>query len=32
MAIRLGSVVINVADMERMTEFWAQALGHVPPS
>jgi hypothetical protein len=32
MAIRLGSVVINVADIELMTEFWAEALGHVPPS
>lgn len=32
MTIRLGSVVINVADMELMTAFWAEALGHVPPS
>jgi hypothetical protein len=32
MSIRLGSVVLNVADMERMTVFWAEALGHTPSS
>jgi predicted enzyme related to lactoylglutathione lyase len=32
MVIRLGSVVINVVDMELMTAFWAGALGHTPPS
>jgi catechol 2,3-dioxygenase-like lactoylglutathione lyase family enzyme len=32
MAIRLGSVVINVADLELMTTFWAEALGHTPSS
>jgi predicted enzyme related to lactoylglutathione lyase len=31
MAIRLGSTVINCADMERMTRFWSQAL-HLAPS
>jgi len=29
--IRLGSTVINVADLEVMTRFWAQAL-HLSPS
>jgi catechol 2,3-dioxygenase-like lactoylglutathione lyase family enzyme len=32
MVIRLGSVVVNVADMELMTAFWVEALGHTPPS
>ena len=32
MAIRLGSVVVNVADMELMTAFWTDALGHTPSS
>jgi hypothetical protein len=32
MAIRLGSTVINCADMELMTGFWSQALGLVPAS
>ena len=26
MTIRIGSVVINCADLERMTEFWSEAL------
>jgi catechol 2,3-dioxygenase-like lactoylglutathione lyase family enzyme len=30
MAIRLGSTVINCADLEGMTRFWTQALGLVP--
>ena len=30
MAIRLGSMVINCADLERMTRFWSRALGLVP--
>jgi hypothetical protein len=30
MAIRLGSVVINCADMELMTAFWAAALDLTP--
>jgi catechol 2,3-dioxygenase-like lactoylglutathione lyase family enzyme len=30
MAIRLGSTVINCADIERMTRFWSRALGLVP--
>ena len=30
MAIRLGSTVINCADLEVMTGFWSQALGLVP--
>jgi catechol 2,3-dioxygenase-like lactoylglutathione lyase family enzyme len=30
MAIRLGSMVINCADIERMTRFWSRALGLVP--
>jgi len=32
MAIRLGSTVINCADMELMTSFWSQALGLAPSS
>ena len=28
MSIRLGSTVINCADMELMTSFWSQALNH----
>ena len=32
MAIRLGSTVINCADMELMTSFWSQALDLVPSS
>lgn len=32
MAIRLGSTVINVADIERMTAFWSAALGLTPSS
>jgi predicted enzyme related to lactoylglutathione lyase len=32
MAIRLGSTVINCADMELMTGFWSQALHLVPSS
>jgi len=32
MAIRLGSTVINCADMEIMTSFWAEALGLTPSS
>jgi hypothetical protein len=31
MAIRLGSTVINCADIELMTSFWSQAL-HLAPS
>ena len=30
MAIRLGSMVINCADLERMTRFWSRALGLIP--
>jgi len=30
--IRLGSTVINCADLERMTRFWSRALGLVPSS
>jgi len=30
MAIRLGSVVINCADLELMTQFWAAALDLTP--
>ena len=30
MAIRIGSTVINVRDIETMTEFWSEALGLVP--
>jgi len=32
MAIRLGSTVINCADIELMTSFWSQALNLVPSS
>ena len=32
MTIRLGSTVINCADMEIMTSFWAEALGLTPSS
>jgi hypothetical protein len=32
MAIRLGSTVINCADMELMTSFWSQALNLDPSS
>lgn len=32
MGIRLGSTVINCADMEVMTSFWSQALGLTPSS
>jgi|SRR6516225_1862337 predicted enzyme related to lactoylglutathione lyase len=32
MAIRLGSTVINCADMELMTSFWSQALYLAPSS
>ncbi len=32
MAIRLGSTVINCADLELMTGFWSRALGLVPSS
>jgi len=32
MAIRLGSTVINCADMELMTSFWSRALHLVPSS
>ena len=32
MAIRLGSTVINCADLELMTSFWAEALGLTPSS
>jgi catechol 2,3-dioxygenase-like lactoylglutathione lyase family enzyme len=32
MTIRLGSVVVNVADIELMTAFWTAALGHTPSS
>jgi hypothetical protein len=32
MTIRLGSTVINCADMELMTGFWSRALGLVPSS
>jgi predicted enzyme related to lactoylglutathione lyase len=30
--IRIGSTVINCADIETMTDFWSQALGLVPSS
>jgi catechol 2,3-dioxygenase-like lactoylglutathione lyase family enzyme len=30
--IRLGSTVINCADIELMTRFWTRALGLVPSS
>ena len=32
MTIRLGSTVINCADLELMTRFWSQALSLVPSS
>ena len=32
MGVRIGSVVVNVADIERMTDFWARALSLVPGS
>jgi len=32
MAIRLGSTVINCADISLMTRFWGQALGLAPSS
>lgn len=32
MAIRLGSTVINCANIELMTTFWRRALGFVPSS
>ncbi len=32
MAIRLGSTVINCADLELMSNFWSQALHLVPAS
>jgi predicted enzyme related to lactoylglutathione lyase len=32
MAIRIGSTVINCADIEVMTSFWSQALGLTPAS
>ncbi len=32
MTIRLGSVVINCADIDRMTAFWSAALGLTPAS
>jgi predicted enzyme related to lactoylglutathione lyase len=32
MAIRLGSTVINCADIGLMTNFWSEALGLVPSS
>ena len=32
MSIRLGSTVINCADLEIMTEFWSEALDLVPDS
>ncbi len=32
MTIRLGSVVINCADIDRMTDFWSAALGLEPSS
>lgn len=32
MAIRLGSTVINCADLELMTRFWSRALGLIPSS
>jgi predicted enzyme related to lactoylglutathione lyase len=32
MAIRLGSTVINCADLELMTSFWSRALNLVPSS
>jgi catechol 2,3-dioxygenase-like lactoylglutathione lyase family enzyme len=32
MGIRLGSTVINCADLDLMTRFWAEALGLTPSS
>jgi catechol 2,3-dioxygenase-like lactoylglutathione lyase family enzyme len=32
MGIRIGSTVVNCADLESMTEFWTRALGLVPSS
>lgn len=32
MAVRIGSVVVNCADLETMTDFWTRALGLVPGS
>ena len=32
MGIRIGSVVVNCADLETMTDFWTQALDLVPSS
>jgi catechol 2,3-dioxygenase-like lactoylglutathione lyase family enzyme len=32
MGIRIGSTVVNCADLETMTEFWTQALGLVRSS
>ncbi len=32
MGIRIGSTVVNCADLETMTEFWSQALGLTPSS
>jgi catechol 2,3-dioxygenase-like lactoylglutathione lyase family enzyme len=29
-ALRIGSTVLNVADVERAMAFWTQALGYVP--
>ncbi len=29
-AIRIGSTVVNCADLETMTDFWSEALGLVP--
>jgi catechol 2,3-dioxygenase-like lactoylglutathione lyase family enzyme len=30
--IRIGSTVVNCADLETMTDFWAEALGLIPSS
>lgn len=32
MGIRIGSTVVNCADIETMTDFWSAALGLVPSS
>lgn len=32
MGIRIGSTVVNCADLETMTEFWSRALGLTPSS
>src|SRR5260221_11638149 len=32
MGIRIGSTVVNCADLETMTDFWSQALGLTPSS